>query len=328
MSEPDAPTTKLETVVVNVALEAEHVQRLREAFPDLTITIVEGELRPEAVADADAIVASRFSADVLAAAPRLRWLQTSGAGVDRWPLAELAAREVIVTNASGIHAINMSEHVLAMMLAFARQLPRFARAQQAAHWGDDTIREHLFELSGQTVLVVGLGDVGLGVAARARCLGMHVLGSRRRSDQPQPSEVDEVMPTDRLADALGRADHVVVTVPLTEQTRGLIDAGMIAAMRPGAYLYNVGRGGTIDTDAVISALNDGRLGGAGLDVTDPEPLPADSPLWSMPNVIITAHTSGATPRYWDRGVALVEDNIRRFQAGEPLRNVVDVAAGY
>jgi len=131
-----------------------------------------------------------------------------------------------------------------------------------------------------------------------------------------------------LDEALGQADHVAISLPLTESTRGLFDAGRFAAVKPGAYLYNVGRGATVETAALVAALESGRLAGAGLDVTDPEPLPADSPLWEMPNVLITAHTSGSTPRYWDRGVALLEENIRRYLAGEDLLNVVDVGEGY
>ena len=325
-SEP-APR-RLETLIVAVSLAPGHVARLRGRFPDLRVEMVDQPLRGEDVAEADAVVASDFGAGLLAAAPRLGWLQTGGAGVEGLPLDELAARRVVVTNASGVHAINIGEHVLAMMLAFARRLPHFVRAQGERRWRDDATRDGVFELHGQTLLLVGLGDIALAVAERAAAFGMRVLGSRRRQDLPRPPAVDEVVPIEGLDEALAEADHVVVSLPLTERTRGFVDAARLAAMRPGAYLYNVGRGPVVDSAALIEALASGHLGGAGLDVTDPEPLPPDSPLWGMDNVLITAHTSGATPRYWDRGIELVIENVARYREGQPLVNEVDPAAGY
>ena len=320
---------RLERLVVAVPLEERHLARLRERFPDLRLDVVK-RVRPEDLAEADGLVGWQLDAEGVAAAPRLGWFQNGGAGVEGLPLRELASRGVIVTNASGVHAINIGEHVLAMMLAFARGLPALVRAQEARRWrdDDDVARARRFELHGQTLLLVGLGDIGLAVAERARAFGMRVLGTRRRSDLATPPGVDEVVPMEQLTDGLGRADHVVVSVPLTGATAGLIGAAELAAMKRGAYLYNVGRGGTVDTPALVEALAAGHLGGAGLDVTDPEPLPEDSPLWGMANVLITSHTSGGTPKYWDRGIELIEENIRRYRAGEPLLNEVDAGEGY
>jgi phosphoglycerate dehydrogenase-like enzyme len=157
---------------------------------------------------------------------------------------------------------------------------------------------------------------------------MRVNGLRRRADAPPPAGFEQVFGIGDLAAALADADHVVVTLPNTPRSRGLFDAAAFAAMKPGAAIYNVGRGPVIDTAALIAALESGHLGAAGLDVTDPEPLPADSPLWEMENVLITAHTSGATPRYWERQGELIAENIRRIQRGEVPRNVVDLEAGY
>ncbi len=318
---------RLETLVVAVALTEGHLARLRQRYPDVRVVVTE-RLAAADLAEADAVVGGELDAALLAAAPRLGWLQTGGAGVEGLPLRELAARGVVVTNLSGVHAINIGEHVLAMMLAFARGLPRLVRAQAERRWRDEATGGEVFELDGQTLLLVGLGEIGLATGERAKGFGMRVVGARRRPDGAPPAGVDEVVPMERLDEALGEADHVAISLPLTERTRGMFGAARLAAMKPGAYLYNVGRGGTVDTAALIDALASGHLGGAGLDVVDPEPLPAESPLWGMPNVLITAHTSGATPRYWDRGIELVLENVGRYQAGEALVNEVDLGEGY
>jgi phosphoglycerate dehydrogenase-like enzyme len=318
----------LETLVIAGAQSPNHLARLGERFPAVRVVQVEGAPRPADVAEADAIITWTLPADVLAAAPRLGWLQSVGAGVEGFPLAELAARGIIVTNASGVHATNMAEHALALMLAFARGLPPLGRAQSARQWRDDETRGEIFELAGQTVLLVGLGRIATAIAARAAAFGMRVIGVRRRPELAPPPDVAAVLPIERLHEGLAEADHVVVIVPHTPLTVGLIDAAALAAMKPGAYLYNLGRGPVVDSAALIAALSSGHLGGAGIDVTAPEPLPADSPLWSLPNVLITAHTAGATPRYWERAFPIFEENIARYLAGEPLRNRVDLAAGY
>jgi phosphoglycerate dehydrogenase-like enzyme len=314
-------------MVVAVPLTEAHLARLRERFPAVRFVVAGERPGPEELREADAVVAWRLDAEQAAAAPRLRWWQTGGAGVERMPLRELAARGLTVTNNSGVAAPNIAEHLLAMILAFARGIPALVRAQTERRWQDEAARDAIFELGGQTLLLVGLGEIGLAAAARAKPLGLRVVGVRRTEGEPPPG-VDEIVPMARLDEALGRAHHVAIGLPLTERTRGLFDAGRFAAVKPGAYLYNVGRGGTVETAALVAALESGRLAGAGLDVTDPEPLPADSPLWGMPNVLITAHTSGATPRYWDRAVAVLEENIRRYLAGDELMNVVDIGEGY
>ena len=192
----------------------------------------------------------------------------------------------MLTNGSGNHAINIAEHVLALMLAFARQLPALVRAQDERQWRPPKI-ETLFELSGQTLAVVGAGALGCAVAARAAAFGMRVLGVRRTPDGTLPPGFASMAALADLDAVLAEADHVVITLPLTAETRGLFSTARLAAMKPGAHLYNVGRGAIVDPAALLAALRSGRLAGAGLDVTDPEPLPADSPLWSEPGVIVT-----------------------------------------
>lgn len=315
-------------IVIAAPLPDEAVQHVQSTFPDVRIVRVEAEGLLGELPEADAAVAWGLNAEELAVAPRLRWLQTIGAGVDGVLSPELLARDIVVTNNSGVHAHNMAEHVFALMLAFARRLPFLIRGQIAHDWRDEAGRQGTFELSAQTLLLVGLGDIALAAAQRASAFNMTVLGVRRRPEAPVPPHVSTVYGVDRLHDALPLADHVVVTLPLTPRTRRIIDAEAFAVMKTGAYFYNLGRGAVVDSDALVGALQRGAIAGAGLDVTDPEPLPLDSPLWDMENVIITAHTAGATPRYWQRALPILEENIARFVAGNPLVNVVDRSEGY
>ena len=244
----------------------------------------------------------------------------------------LLARDVAITNASGVHGPNIAEHVLAMMLMFTRGLPKLFRAQLARRWDrNQTSRSEAFaELTGKTLLIVGLGRIGEAIASRARPFGVRLLAAKRdpaaRHDPAVP--VDELLPMDALDDALPRADHVCVTVPLTPATRHLIDARRIARLGAGAYLYNVSRGAVIDEAALVEALRAGRLAGAGLDVFEEEPLPAQSPLWDLDNVILTPHVAGLTPLYYQRTAALFADNLERFLSGRPLANRYDPARGY
>jgi len=316
------------TIVVTVPFPPEILDRLGRHHPSVEVVAPAAEGLPDALAGADAVVAWHLSDEEVAAAPRLRWLHTTAAGVERTLTPALVARGITVTNSSGLHAANIAEHLIAMMLAFGRGLPTLIRAQTRRTWLDEELEGRVFELGGQTLLLVGLGDIAQATAPRAAALGMRVVGVRRRSDQPVPPGLDDIGGVDRLPELVAGADHVAICLPLTQRTRGLFDAPLLARMRPSAYLYNIGRGPIVDQDALIAALRDQRLAGAGLDVTDPEPLPETSPLWEMENVLITAHTSGRTPRYWERASAILEDNLDRFVRGEPLRNVVDQSEGY
>lgn len=331
----------LRTIVFAMSVPEAVLARFRAEFPEIRFVIPgeeagsnEGSVTEPAtpteddVRDADGLIGWRLEPNLLAAARRLRWVHASGAGVERYDLAEVAARGVMLTNSSGVSAPNMAEHALGMMIALTRRFPSLARAQAKREWRADETHREVGELQGQTILVVGIGEIGRAVARRAAAFGMHVHGLRRRGDAPPPTGFDRVLGIEDLPDALADADHVVVTLPNTPRSRGMFDAAALAAMKPGARIYNVGRGPVIDTAALIAALESGHLGGAGLDVTDPEPLPADSPLWDMENVLITAHTSGATPRYWERQADLIAENIRRIQRGDPPRNIVDLEAGY
>lgn len=326
-SHPSAVRT-FKTLLIRFQLQDQHVQRLRDRFPDLDIVVApnDDEFR-QVLPRADAIVGWGVSSTEIAAAPNLRWIQTIGAGVENIIVPEMTERGIILTNNSGVHAPNISEHLMALILAFARRLPFLIRGQLVHEWRDTTGRQGAFELGGQTLLIVGLGDIGQALARRALAFGMNIVGVRRRFDQTVDG-VSEVHGFDALPRLLPESHHVAICLPLTPHTRGLFDRDALLRMRPGAFLYNIGRGPIVDTAALIEALQSGHLGGAGLDVTDPEPLPPDSPLWDMENVIVTSHTSGATPIYWDRAIVILESNIERFRDGAELLNVVDLAMGY
>ncbi|MDI3340114.1 MAG: D-2-hydroxyacid dehydrogenase [Sphaerobacter sp.] len=316
---------ELTRLVLGVELDPTDVARIREAYPDLEVVVCADPAGlPAALAGAQALVAWQVPPEALAAATALRWVHFPGAGVDSLLTPELRARELVVTNNRGVAAPNIAEHLLAMMLAFARGLPELLRAQVRHEWGRPTRR---FELGGQTLGIVGLGEIGEALATRAAALGMRVVGLRRRSG-PAPRGVARVYPPEGLHALLGESDHVAICLPLTPRTRHLFGPAEFRAMRRDAYLYNIGRGAIVDQAALIAALQAGEIAGAGLDVTDPEPLPPDSPLWDMPNVIITAHTAGGTPRYWDRAIEILLENIGRFRRDAPLRNVVDQREGY
>ncbi len=312
------------------AFPSEQLALFRDVVPEVCFLHAERGALPLAIeaVEAASIGGGSFDVDdLLARAPRLRWLHSRGAGVDALITRRLADSDVILTNSSGVHGVNIAEHLLSLMLAFARQLPLFVRAQDQREWAKPPVAQ-LFELSGQTLAVIGLGAIGQALAVRAAALGMQVVGVRRHAGGALPAGVARLVDAARLDDALQAADHVAITLPLTDETRGLFSRGRLHAIKRGAYLYNIGRGAIVDHDALLEALRSGHLGGAGLDVTDPEPLPAESPLWGEPNVLITAHTSGRTPASFDRYKAILVDNLHRFQRGDILLNVVDKHLGY
>jgi phosphoglycerate dehydrogenase-like enzyme len=223
----------------------------------------------------------------------------------------------------------MAEHVLAVTLALARQLHTAMRHQVNHRWAQDLLESQgLLTLRGRRMGIVGLGSIGMEVARLAAPWGLKVSAIRRRADLERPPEVDELLPPDRLDDLLAKSNVVVLAAPLTAATRALIGRRELSLMKRGAFLVNVGRGGLVDDEALVAALRTGHLGGAALDVFAEEPLPASSPYWDLPNVIVTPHTSGTMEDYWDQLVSLFSENLRRFEAGLPLLNVVDKLAGY
>ncbi|MHB1295712.1 MAG: D-2-hydroxyacid dehydrogenase [Anaerolineae bacterium] len=303
--------------------------RIQAAAPDMELLVSSDRAEIERALDHIEIAVGDLPHDLLPRAHALRWLQQWGAGVD-WLMRqpEAAAMDFTLTNASGVHAVPISEHILAFLFALARRFPAALHAQRAHRWA--RVGDHhgsVFELAGKTLLLIGVGAIGERTAVIASGVGMTVIGVRRNPDTPAQG-VGEMHAMPDLPVLLPRADFVVLTVPLTHETRGMIGEAELRAMKPTSYIVNIGRGGTIQEQALIHALREGWIAGAGLDVFEQEPLPKDSPLWDMENVIITAHYSGSTPHYHERAMAIFLDNLERYKTGRPLRNVVDKRLGY
>jgi phosphoglycerate dehydrogenase-like enzyme len=256
--------------------------------------------------------------------PGIRWVHTPTAGVDHLLIPELIERGVILTNSAGATAIPIAEFTLMFMLNHAKRAIALTRPDPAL-WqrADDA---SLLELAGRTVTILVFGQIGREIARRCAAFGMRVLAVRRRP-RPEPDVARVVGVVDWHA-LLPETDYLVVALPLTDATRGMVDAAALARLRRGAYLINIARGAIVDTDAMLAALHDGRLGGAGLDALPEEPLPDAHPLWRAPNVTITPHIAYSSPDTRERIFAIFGENLRRFRAGEPLCNVVDLAAGY
>ena len=307
------------------------VEELRTRFPHITFlhsTTRETDL--ELAPGADAAFAIALGREAIARATRLRWLHCSGHAVGHFPLADLAARGVVVTNSRGIQSVPIAEHVMACLLALARRLPQTLRDQQERAWRPNALTGEAspWLLAGRTIGIIGMGTLGRAIAVRAKAFGMRVVGMRRNPDRGAPLEVDEVVgPTERDR-LLSEADVVVIAAPLTPETDRLLDARAIARMKAGAVVINIARGQLIDEAALAEALESGRLGGAALDVFTTEPLPPDSPFWSLPNVVVTPHNSGFRAGHFDAVIDLFAENLTRFERGVELLNVVDLQTGY
>jgi phosphoglycerate dehydrogenase-like enzyme len=260
--------------------------------------------------------------DVVPRAPRLRWIQSISAGVEELASPTLPTHGVVLTNAAGVYDPGLAESVLGFLLAFSARLLEDARLRPG-EWPADEITL----LRGTTALVVGAGSIGTEVGRLLRAAGLHVRGVARTARTPTET-FEEIVGPDELMSELSRSDHVVNVLPITDATRGIFGAEAFAAMRRHAVFVNIGRGTTVDEPAMIQALERGVIAGAALDVFAAEPLPAESPLWRMPNVLVSPHRAGDHERWAAHVVALFVDNLERFVAGEPLRNVVDIELGY
>ncbi len=301
---------------------------LGTAFPGAKVVVADNlEVAMSHAADAHVIVGF-CDAQLVEAARDLVWVQVYWAGVERCLEAEaIGSGRIVLTNMQKMSSPMIGEHAIAMMLSLTRGLTPLAKMMADGAWRREYARNSaMTSVDGKTLLVVGLGGIGKQVAQRAKGLGMRVVATRN-SSREGPDYVDYVGLADELHTLASEADVIVNALPLTAATEGLFDDAFFARAKPGSYFINVGRGRTVVTEALLAALEDGRVGGAGLDVTDPEPLPADHPLWQQPNVIITPHVAGfGGSRRWH--AMLVRENIRRYLAGEALLNVVDPERGY
>ncbi|MBX6772252.1 MAG: D-2-hydroxyacid dehydrogenase [Chloroflexi bacterium] len=297
-------------------------ERIRAAVPGVEVVVAHDQdeaLRE--IVDADAVY-GRVDRDLLAAARRLRWIQSPVIGLERTMFPELIEHPVILTNPRGIFADDIADHVMALVTGFARQIPRLIRFQLQHRWEPRDYR--VMHLPDCTLGIVGLGGIGSAVAKRASAFEMRVIAVDARRTEAPP-EVSALWPPSHLFDLLGQSDFVVICAPETPETRGLFDTAAFRAMKPTAYLINVGRGRIVRLDALVEALRAGELAGAGLDVFEIEPLPPDHPLWDMENVVITPHVAGVGPYTAERRHQVLLENLRRFVANEPLLNVVDKA---
>jgi phosphoglycerate dehydrogenase-like enzyme len=298
----------------NLANEARAISPRVEA-----VVLPNRDALPELAPEVE-VVAGNFPSGLLAKAPKLRWIHSWGAGVEVTPAIKESA--VVFTCSKGNGAIPLAEHVIVLMLMIARDIPRILRAQQEHRW-DKIVHG---ELTGQTLGIIGLGNSGQDLARKAKAFHMRVVGVRR-TPAPTP-DVDEQFPLSRLHDFLGQCDWVAMTAPLTPETHHMLGEAEFRAMKPSAYYVCISRGGTADPDALLRALKEGWIAGAGLDAHAVEPLPPDSPFWDAPNTIITPHYGATTRLTYRRGADIFLDNLRHYVAGEPLFNVVDKEAGY
>jgi phosphoglycerate dehydrogenase-like enzyme len=325
----DRPGWTAPRKVLVMGADAARLAWMQEAAPG--VTLVGPADRAGAVreaADADAVI-GECVADVIQAGPRIRWVQRMYAGVERCvAIPAVMERGIVLTNMQKVAGSVMAEHVLAFLFGLTRGLASYVPAQARGEWADEAVPEsRLWEVKGRTMLVVGLGGIGVETARRAHALGMTVIAIRNSGTQG-PEYVAEVGLSDKLLPFAARADVIVNTLQLTTETKGLFDREVFDAAKRGALFINVGRGGTVVTDDLVAALRDGRIGGAGLDVTDPEPLPPEHPLWRAPNVLITPHVAAGlegndVPRW-----LLARENLRRYAAGGKLLSEVDVRRGY
>lgn len=322
----DRPTLR-KIVLISVLSDAMQ-NAIREAAPgvELVATGDESEIDREIV-DAQVLIGDRVTDEQLASASELVWHHRPWVGVEGLVNSIYVDRNITITNGKGTNAPNIAEHVIAMMLAFARDLPGAYRSQANRKWRDwNEGAKVFFELGGQRVLALGTGMIGQEVARRLTAFDCELVGASR-SGRDVPGFL-RCVSFDDLNAEIGEADHIVNSLPMTPATDKIVSRDLIDRMKPGARFYNVGRGGTVDQDALIDALQRGHLAGAGLDVTTPEPLGEDSPLWDLPNVIITSHTAGNSPQSHERIIELTAEQLRRYQAGEELLNIVDKSAGY
>lgn len=304
----------------------EFIRRVAEAGGELvpysTLEEVEAHL-----GEAEVYIGSQFPSKPLPAGSKLAWIHVPAAGCERVLVPAVVGSDIVVTNSRGTMAPEVAEQALGMMLALARGIDLSARAMPAKTWLNlRTVRPPI-TLEGTTLGIVGYGSIGRELARRAKALGMRVLGMRRHAAEPD-GHCDAVLGIGDLPKLLEESDFVVLAVPLSEETRHLIGAAELEKMKPSAFLVNVARGAVVDEGALLDALQRGSIAGAASDVFSTEPLPPSSPLWDAPNMLITPHVAGASGNVWPRIIDLFCENLRRYQAGEPLLNTIDKQRGY
>ena len=308
--------------------DSKRISALKAAYPSIIFeTVGDAASLPAALKDADVYIGFCIPAGINSD-HNLGWMMSAAVGVEECAASEvLKQRKTVVTNVKGLSGPEIAEHAIALMMALNRGLDGFIPNQKTQTWDRGLNADKFWELEGRTVLVVGLGGIGREVARRAHGLGMKVIATRN-SRREGPDYVAYVGLSHELLELTRQADVVVNTAPLTDETKGMFNAEFFKAMQPHAYFISVGRGDSTNTDDLVAALNAGQLGGAGLDVTDPEPLPAGHPLWQQPRVIITPHVAFRSEKILERVWTLAEENLRRYVNGDKMLSVVDLERGY
>ena len=314
------------------ALPGWFAERLRQQFPQLDVVYLSTPDEAQAqLRDSEIAVTVSLRPEQFLAAKQLRWIHSPAAAVNELMSPELVNSDVIITNGRDVHGPVVAEHVIALIFAWAKSIPQAVRLQERHAWGKEIIWSGFHrprEIAGATLGLIGLGSIGRTVARHASLLGMQVIATRDRPEQGSPEGVHQVFPSSQIDEVLAQSDFVVLAAPITPATRGLINAQRIAGMKSNAYLINVGRGPLIVEAALVEALRDHKIAGAALDVFDIEPLPSDSPLWDLENLLITPHTAGLTEKLWERQFALFSQNLQRYLDHKPLLALVDKRRGY
>jgi len=311
-------------------------ERLAQAFPEHKFVQFSGGdhvssgLMMDDLPDADVFVGWRLLPDQFSAAKLLKWIHAPTAAVHQLMFPELVRSQVRVTSSTGVHGPVVAEHAIAVLLALAKRLPQAIAYQAKSTWSQDQLWRRPpgpREVAGATVVVIGMGAIGREFTSRAKALGMKVLAIRE-SPAKGPGGADAVFSPAQLNEVLPQADYVLLCTPVTPSSERLMNQARLEKMKPDAYLINVARGNLVDEPALLRALKGGRIAGAALDVFDQEPLPHDSPFWSLDNLLITPHTAAVTEKLWERHFHLISENLKRFVAGRPLLNEVDKQKGY
>ena len=313
-------------VLVVIPVEERHKEYLENKGTGCVFTYTSPKaVTEEELANAQIIIGN-VSAEQLAKAPKLEWFQLNSAGSDAFCKPGVLKEGVLLTNATGAYGLAISEHMLGVTLMMQKHLAEYYVNQKNHQWKDEGAVTSIY---GSTTLVVGLGDIGGEYAKRMKALGSYTIGLRRTEGE-KPDYLDEQHTMDDLDELLGRADIVAMVLPGGDATNHIMDERRLRLMKKGAYLINVGRGNAIDPDGLYKVLKEGHLGGCGLDVTEPEPLPADHRLWNAPNLLITPHVSGgfSLPETLEKIVGLFADNLERYFAGQPIENLVNLQTGY
>jgi len=307
-------------------------ERLAQDFPGIAILHRDSYNGPESdLRDSEVIFTLSINPEQFALCQKLHWIHTPTAAVHQFLFPELVNSDVVLTNSTEVHGPVVAEHVIALIFALAKKLPQASALQNKHEWGKEKIWSHGAhpkEIDGATLGLVGLGSIGRRVARMASALGMRVIAVREHVEKPKPEGVAQTFHSDQLDDVLRQADFVVLAAPLTAETTRLMNAKRLAMMKPDSYLINVGRGQQIEEPALVEALQARRIAGAALDVFEQEPLPPNSPLWALDNLLITPHTAGITEKLWTRHYDNFSDNLRRYIAHQPLQHVVDKHKGY